>query len=363
MRILQICSATSVGGGERHLADLSNRLVERGNEVFVALRPGSPVFAELKNFPVEHVEFVSMRNAADVRSLVKIARFAERVKADIIHAHLARDYPIAAAASRLSGIPYVITRHVLFPLKKLNKIVLRGVSGVIAPSNAVNAALRQSRIFRADLITTIQHGIDSQRFTSVVRKPHDHVTVGIIGQLTPNKGQDVFLRAARLALDSDPRLRFVIEGQDTSPKGAFRQKLGKMTGELGLNDFVRFSGTSDDITSLLGDLDILVSASRSESFGLVIAEAMMAQLPVIATRSEGAKEIIGDGVTGLLVDIGDHSQMSNAILSLAADRSLRDRLAASGQTDAVKRFLLDRMMNETEDLYRRTLAARGKKPC
>ena len=61
--------------------------------MFVALRPGSPVQKELREVPAENIELISMRNAADVKSAVKISRFAERVRADIIHAHLARDYP------------------------------------------------------------------------------------------------------------------------------------------------------------------------------------------------------------------------------------------------------------------------------
>ncbi len=358
MRILQICSAASVGGGERHLADLSNSLSSGGNEVFVALRPGSPVRKELTEIPDENFEFVSMRGAADVRSAVKIGRFAERIGADIIHAHVARDYPIAAAASRLSGIRYVITRHVLFPLKILHKIVLSGVSGVIAPSHSVYVSLFQSGIFQSKLIGMIEHGIDSRRFTSVTREQHHRFTVGIIGTLTKNKGQDLFLRAARLAVDADPSLRFVIEGQDASRKGGFRKKLVQMIAELGLEEFVRFTGPSEDIAKFLSTLDILVSASRSESFGLVIVEAMMSRLPVIATSSEGAMEIIDNGETGILVPIGDHAEMARAILDLAADRSLRDRLASNGQTEAVKKYSLERMVNETEGFYRDVLAAR-----
>lgn len=356
--MLQICSADSVGGGERHLADLSNLMAGRGIGVFVALRPGSPVQKELKDVPAENIELISMRNAADVKSAVKISRFAERVGAGIIHAHLARDYPIAAAASRLSGIPYVITRHVLFPLKKLQKVILRSVSGVIAPSNSVHDSLLRSSIFPSELIRTIEHGVDSERFTSATRETHDHFTVGIIGELTQNKGQDVFVRAARIAVDTDPGLRFVIEGQDTSPKGSYRRKLEKLIGELGLDDFVRFSGPTDDIAELLSSLDVLVSASRSESFGLVIVEAMMSKLPVVATRSEGAMEIIEEGKTGILVPIGDHVEIARAILDLAADRSLRDRVATNGQKEAVRKYSLERMVNETEDFYRDVLAAR-----
>ncbi len=115
MRILQLCSASLIGGGERNLADLSNSLARRGHDVFFSLRSVSPLSTELTYIPRDNLTFLPMRNALDIPSAFQIARLARRVKADLIHAHLARDYPLAAMSSYLSDVPYVITRHVLFP--------------------------------------------------------------------------------------------------------------------------------------------------------------------------------------------------------------------------------------------------------
>src|SRR6188508_3445365 len=105
MKILQICSASSVGGGERHVADLSNSLVQRGHEVFVAVRPESPLISMLSEIDPERVFAAPMRNAAGLISASRIANFAVHNRVDVLHAHLARDYPIGALVSRLSGIP------------------------------------------------------------------------------------------------------------------------------------------------------------------------------------------------------------------------------------------------------------------
>src|SRR4030095_15171744 len=99
MRILQICSAREIGGGERHLADLANNLAERGHEVFAAIAPGSPVRAELSSLTSENIIELPMRNALSVRSGLRLARFVRERQIEIVHAHVARDYPLAALAA------------------------------------------------------------------------------------------------------------------------------------------------------------------------------------------------------------------------------------------------------------------------
>jgi glycosyltransferase involved in cell wall biosynthesis len=107
----------------------------------------------------------------------------------------------------------------------------------------------------------------------------------------------------------------------------------------------------DDITELYCALNIFVSASHSESFGLAIVEAMAAGAAIVATETEGAREIIQDGETGRLVPIGDAEQMAQAIVSLINDRETRQQMADAARTSAKETFSLARMVDETEALY------------
>src|SRR5437899_12960335 len=95
MRILQVCSARQIGGGERHLADLANGLTRRGHDVFAALVPSSPLLSELSSVPEQNIVQMPMRNALNLSSARKLARFASENRIQIIHAHVARDYPLA----------------------------------------------------------------------------------------------------------------------------------------------------------------------------------------------------------------------------------------------------------------------------
>src|SRR6267143_4785201 len=129
LRILQISSAQSLGGGERHLADLANGFIDRGHEVFVALRPHSALNDELSRVPKQNITTLPLRNSLDVHSARELARLVRKSDIEIVHAHMARDYPLAAyAVRRNEATQLVLTRHVLFPISSLHIVTLAGVS-------------------------------------------------------------------------------------------------------------------------------------------------------------------------------------------------------------------------------------------
>lgn len=362
MRILQICSAREIGGGEKHLADLANHLVRRGHDVFAALAPASPVHAELSEVSAGNILELPMRNALNLSTAVKLARFVRANQIGIVHAHVARDYPLAALATARSQAKLVLTRHVLFPLSRIHKLTLRHTAGIIAVSQAVADSLRSQTIFDPAKIALIRNGIDFARFAQAreaapAADSKAVFRVGTVGHLGPIKGADDFIRAAAIVCARRGDVEFVIAGEDKSQTGENRTNLQKLISEFGVDDHVRLLGWVDDITGLLPTFDLFVSAARSEPFGLAIVEAMAAAVPVIATASEGAREIIEEGQTGLLVPIGDSQMMAQAIQSLLNDEAGRQRLAVNALTVARERFSIQRMVDDTERLYAEILAS------
>jgi glycosyltransferase involved in cell wall biosynthesis len=361
MKILQICSARQLGGGEKHLADLANGLARRGHEVFAALIPSSPLTAELSSLPRQNIVELPMRSSLNVASALKLARFVRRHEIDIVHAHVARDYPLAALAARRARL--VLTRHVLFPLNRIHKLTLRRTARVIAVSQAVAEGLRAQRIFEPQKIALIHNGIDVERFATgresiPSREPRaDHkLRVGMIGHLAPIKGQEDFIRAAAIVCEGRDDVEFIVAGEDKSRGGENRHHLEKLIDELGLNQRVSLVGWIDDVANLLLTLDLFVSPSQSEPFGLSIVEAMAAGVPVVATMSEGAREIIDEDKTGRLVSIGDAAALAQVIDELLSDQKQRDRLAENAGLAVRERFSLERMLEATEEVYRQSLA-------
>jgi glycosyltransferase involved in cell wall biosynthesis len=355
MKILQICSARSIGGGERYLADLSNLLVGRGHDIFVALSPGAPLKDELSAVPKDNILFSRMRNALDISSAFELADFVRRNNIEILHTHLARDYPLAAFAARLANTPFVLTRHVLFPLKLFQKLVLKNVSGIIAPSNAIAESLEKQNLFPPDKITIIRYGINLEHFSPAEKTPNETFLVGTIGHLAPIKGHDVFIRAAEIVLKKQRDIRFIIVGEDKSHSGKNRRELEDLIARLDLKSKIELAGWTDDVRPFLQKFDLFVSAARAEAFGLVIVEAMLLEIPVVATRSEGASEIIEDGTSGILVPNEDTETLAKTILELFDDKDKREHLIKNGRRRVEEHFSLERMVSKTEEFYRRVL--------
>jgi len=357
MRILQFCSAREIGGGERHVIELANALAPRGHQVFAALGPSSPVTDKLIELPLANIVELPMRNSFNLSTAVKLARFVRKNRIEIVHAHIARDYPLAALAAARGKARLVLTRHVLFPLNRIHRLTLRRVKGVIAVSNAVAESIRARHLFRDDQIVVIYNGINVDRFAraSSNARSSQNLRVGMVGHLAPIKGQEDFIRAAAIICANRRDVEFVIAGEDKSSTGRHRSALEGLIGDLGLTQCVRLLGWTDDIAELLSTFDVFVSPSRSEPFGLSMVEAMAAGVPIAATQSEGAREIIDAGVTGLLFPIADFPAMAEAICVLLENRSVRESLATSALQVVRERFSLDRMVEATEQVYRQAL--------
>lgn len=361
MKILQICSARQLGGGERHLADLANTLARRGHDIFAALAPSSPLAAEFSAVPKDNIVELRMRNSLNVSSALKLAQFARQHQIEIIHAHVARDYPLAAFVSQRAGARLVLTRHVLFPMSAIHRLTLRRTARVIAVSQAVATALRAQGIFDPDKIVLIHNGIDVARFppgrepAANEEQSSKKLCVGMVGHLAPIKGQEDFIRAAAIVCGLRDDVDFIIAGEDKSSGGENRRNIEELIKESNLAQRVRLKGWVDDVSQLLTTFDLFVSPSRSEPFGLSIIEAMAAGAPVIATRSEGALEIIEADKTGRLVPIGEVEALAKAISDLLSDQAQRRSLSANAQLVVRERFSLERMVGETEKVYEQIL--------
>lgn len=368
MRILHISSARSFGGGERHVVDLTRALAVRGHEVYAALASASPLFEKLSHLPASNVIAVPLRNALDLPSARALLKFIRERQIEIVHAHVARDYPLAAyAAARLAGrAQLVITRHVPFALSKLHRLILADVSRVIAVSEPIARQLGARGIFPVEKIRTIPNGIDLPRFdfseTGFDREGYRRelpsaasMLVGIVGELSAVKGQEDFVSIASRIVRRRHDVDFIIAGEDRSVGRPTRGRLERLIAKHGLQERIHLLGRVAEAGPLLASLDVLVSASHAEAFGLAMAEAMACGVPVVATATDGARAIIEDGVTGRLVPIGDAEALERAVTDLLDDPELRGRFGACGRERVRERFSLERMVKATEAVYREAL--------
>jgi glycosyltransferase involved in cell wall biosynthesis len=346
LKILQISSAASFGGGERYVVDLTNNLVARGHDLYAAVRPQSPLPRHL-NLPSQKILTLPLRNALDVQSAHELDRFVRRQHIEVIHAHMARDYSLAAyAARRNRATKFIATRHVLFELSRFHRHTLARAFRVIAVSGAVARQLREQGILRDEQITLVPNGIDVDRFRRAREEfvPADSLVVGSMGEFRPLKRHDDFIRAAAIVAAKFPEARFVLAGLDLQP-------LEPLVLELGLKERFSFIGWLNRPEEYLCGLDVFVSASETESFGLAMAEAMAVGTPVVATQTDGARELIEDQKTGALVPIGDVERMAQAIVELLAHPEKRREMGARAMEVVNEKFSLKRMVDQIEEIY------------
>lgn len=363
VRILQISSARTFGGGERHFVDLCRGLKMRGHDIFAALRPTNEWQARLDFLPPENILHVSLRNSFGVLSATRIAEFIRENNIEIVHAHAARDYIPASLACRMAKTAkFVLTRHVLFPLKPVHRFTLNNLSKAIAVSKPVEANLQ--KVFPKEKINLISNGIDVESRMNVDREklrqefrfehniPFDAFLIGTVGELKVLKGQRDFILAAQIIAQKFPEARFIIVGKDNSAKKDFRKELKRLVKIFRLEDRFLWLDWAEDTALLLSALDVFVSASHTESFGLAILEAMAIGVAIAATGTEGANELLQTNVSGKIVPMKDAVKLAEAVSELLSDENLRETLGKNAQIRAKEKFGLEKMIIETEKVYK-----------
>lgn len=364
VRILHITSARAFGGGEKHLLDLTRELKTRGHDVFIALRPSNEWQSRFDFLPGENFLHVSIRNSFGVFSAERIAKFVRENNIEIIHAHTGRDYLPASIVCRITkNTKFVLTRHVLFPMKPFHRFALKNVSKAIAVSPAVATNLQ--KIFPKEKIVLISNGINTENragepgeslnkdFRFLHNVPFDAQLVGTIGELKVLKGQRDFVLAANLVSRKFPDAYFVIVGKDNSIRQEFRQELKRLVKVLNLGNRFLWLNWVEDTAPLLAALDVFVSASHTESFGLAMLEAMASAKAIVATETEGARELIQNEKTGKLVPLKEPVHLAEAIGEFLEDKNLRETLGKNARENAKERFSLEKMIDETEKLYQK----------
>jgi glycosyltransferase involved in cell wall biosynthesis len=176
--------------------------------------------------------------------------------------------------------------------------------------------------------------------------------IGLIGRISPWKGQHIFIQAAKLVNKRFPQARFVIIGAALFGEQQYEKEVRQLPQELGVEQIVEFAGFCKDVNLALGNLDLVVHAStKGEPFGQVIIEGMAAGKPVVATNGGGVPEIVEDGETGLLVPMGDATAMAEAICQILETPERARAMGRKGRERVAAHFTMDQTARRVEAVY------------
>jgi glycosyltransferase involved in cell wall biosynthesis len=287
---------------------------------------------------------------------------------DVLHTHLARcDFSGGIARTLGPSVPWVCSVHDLYhrSWRKAHLIPFVGLlwkraEALIAISQAVRDWLVGERGVRSDRVTVIPYGLDPEPFERPSRDLRaewglqGRPVIGAMGRFEPRKGHETLVRCMPAVLSRRPDAVLVIAGADVWGHGETVRSLVK---SMGLESAVRFVGFQRDVPSFMAALDVFTLGSRSEGFGLVVAEAMAAGKPVVVRRISPFTEIVEDGKTGFLVPPDDDEAFGGALTTLLSDAALCRRLGAAGGDRARGRFSASHMAAETARVYGQVVAA------
>jgi glycosyltransferase involved in cell wall biosynthesis len=289
----------------------------------------------------------------------RIRALAYRVGATLLVAHSAHAAALAALATIGTGLRLVVTRRVAIPLRRspLSRWKHRRAALIIAVSERVRDALVADGC-EARRIQVVHSGVDLRRPSAPVDAatlrtlglaPERPVAVMVSSLDPPHKDPTTFLRALAAARRTRPDLQGLLVGGGRLLPDALRERTA-----LGLNDAVAITGHRADAERLLATGSVAVLTSRDEGMGTTLLDAMLWGVPVVATAAGGVREVVRDGVDGLLSPPGDAEALARNLLRVIAEADLRERLVASGR-ERVQSFSAERMVDGTIEAYRRAL--------
>ena len=335
-----------VGGVGVHIHTLSKKLVEDGHEVYVVTYPHK----DIKNIDGIHVIGTKGLNIPGVRGLMfkknakkSLENLVKTKDIDIIHGHYL--FPAGAAAVEVGekyNIKTYVTAHGsdIFELYKKQPLMRSTIKNVLKKADSVFAV---SNALKHEIITTGVKGISdktslsynsvdinkfSDNFDDSFKKEYnllDKPIVLFVGNLIKRKNVESLLKAKKIS-NSDYYLVIVGDGPQS-------KKLKQNVRDDNIRDVI-FTGSRDDVEKIIPSCDVLILPSFSESFGLVLIEALACGKPVIGSNVGGITEIINEDV-GFLINPNKISSIAKAIDKVVNDDDLRDKLSSNARARAI----------------------------
>ena len=364
--ILHTIDTTGPGGAETVFIDLATRMPKDKYRSVVVIRDKGWVYEELGRRGVTPI-LLNSKGSFNLRYLWQLRKLIKREGVDLIQSHLLGTSVYCSLVGLMTGRPVISTFHGSVDVGENERLkglkfaaINAGASLIVAVTDSLLDDITKRTSLNENKTCVIYNGIDTSAFirprTSSLRLKcgwgEDEIIIGSLGNIRPAKGYDVLLRAAALLEHSEHSYRFVIAGQG---KGELYEDLLALRKKLGLEEKVQFLGFIDDAADFLANIDIFLSSSISEGLPLSAIQAMVAALPIVATRCGGYVGLITDGENGVLTAVGDPDAIAKALETVASDTELQHKMAQNAKNHAVETFDIKVMLDAYERVYDRFL--------
>jgi glycosyltransferase involved in cell wall biosynthesis len=374
IRILHIITRLDVGGSTENTLLSATRLAAEDFRNSLAFGPTANPPSSLGDslsqsrvdpYPLPHL-VRSIHPLADLRALSEIRAAIRKARPDIVHTHTSKAGFLGRLAARWERVPRIvhtphghvfhgyfsptITRGIIL----LERLAARWTDRIVTLTDAEADQHLALGIGRREQFVTIPSGVDLE--SVLAARPEQIVPqgriIGTVGRLAAVKGHEYLIRALPNILKQHPDSAVVLVGD-----GEERQALQRLSKSLGVSRAVHFTGHREDVGSLIGGMDVFVLPSLNEGMGRVLVMAMALGKPIVASRTGGVPELLGNGAAGILVPPGNPDAIAEAVSDLLANPERAKPLAEAGRRRAPL-YSTRVMIESLEKLYREVMASR-----
>ncbi len=354
--IVLLVPRLNIGGAETYVATVALGLKKRGFNVFVA--SGGGVLAKsLVKQGIKHC-FLPIRANATLAAYL-LGNIVKKYDIDLIHANSAAAGIVAVKIKQKFSVPIVYTAHGVFG-HNAKEMTLNDCDRIICVSEFVRQdAIRKG--FSPEKLLTVYSGIDLHKFepnlakAHAIRKvngiPEDCFTIAIVSRIKNlrNKGHADILRVLE-KYEGAKNWHLMVIGKG---KGLWRLKYHVWRNRLG--NRVHTLGHIVNVQEVLDGVDVVVLPSKFETFGLVLAEAMAMEKPVVTYAVGGTPEVIDDQHTGFLVEKDNLDELYGNLAILASDKAVCQTMGKQGRVWVKEHFASDLMMDNIIAIYQKLL--------
>ncbi len=343
-------------GGQQQVLYLTRVLKLMDSAPVVICQPGSPLAKAMSDEGIEHHE-LNMHGELDLPSAIRIAKIVNESCADIVHAHTSHAHSLAALAKIFfqRDTKIIVSRRVDFPLKQkfLNRVKYKRADKYIAVSNAIKDVMIDGGVPK-EAIAVVHSGIDPYKFERASKKPlmkefgltGREKIIGNVAALADHKGQSYLIYAFYLLCKHSNKVKLFIVG-DGELEGTLKDQVKK----LKIEDSVIFTGFREDIGNFYDLFDLFVMSSHLEGLCTSILDALIMNVPVIATNAGGIPEIIKNKHTGLLVEKQKPILIKNAMMKLLSNPDDAEIYSVNGHKFVCDNFEYHLTADKTYEIY------------
>lgn len=358
--IVILKNGTIWGGMEHWVFETSQELVKRGHNVVVVCHPQSKLYLNcVKNDIGVKGLIIEKSSSLNIFKIIGFYRYLKKNKVDAIIVGSSADRKFGILAARLAGVKKIIHRQG-GDLKIRNTFYNRLLLGKYATNIIANSIATRDTMLKGnetwlkkDMIKVIYNGVKVEKYSNPeivtnIREefqiPAEKVLMVKIGRLDIQKGHEYLIESINKVKQHFQNFHLLIVGT-----GPLESELKNKVKELGLEEYITFTGFREDIPSILAQVDFLVHTALWEGFGFVLAEAMAAKKPIVAMDASNISELVIDGVNGYLAKYKDTDDIAVKIIKMCCTDE-REMIGERGFEIVKEKYSFERMVDEVEKL-------------